>query len=53
MMPWGVFEFPWGTAVRNMDTGEWTQVFKVPDGEMLVVEGLDVTVNEEGVHFNT
>jgi hypothetical protein len=48
----GVYEFPWGSAVKNEETGEWTNVFVSPDGEMMIVEGLDVQVTEEGVLFN-
>lgn len=47
----GVYEFPWGTAVKNEQTGEWTNIFKSPDGEEITVEGLNVTVDDEGVHF--
>jgi hypothetical protein len=47
----GVYEFPWGTAVKNEETNEWTDVFKSPDGEQIVVEGLDVFIDDEGVHF--
>lgn len=50
-MTWGVYEFPWGTAVKNETTGEWTNVCKAPDGEMIVTEGLNVVVDDEGVHF--
>jgi hypothetical protein len=48
---WGVYEFSWGTAVKNEVTGEWTNVFN-PDGSEIVVEGLGVQVTEEGVIFN-
>jgi hypothetical protein len=47
----GVYEFPWGTAVKNEDTHEWTNVLLAPSGEMIVVEGLNVTVNDKGVFF--
>jgi hypothetical protein len=49
---WGVYEFPWGTAVRNEATGEWTTVIKSPDGEIINVDGLDVQVTDEGVVFD-
>ena len=47
--PWGVYEFSWGTAVKNEETGEWTNICKSPDGEMVIVDGLNVEVTEEGV----
>lgn len=50
-MTFGVYEFSWGTAVKNEETGEWTNICKSPDGEMMIVEGLDVEVTEEGVAF--
>lgn len=50
-MTWGVYEFLWGTAVKNEITGEWTNIFKYPDGEMINTEGLNVLVDDEGVHF--
>lgn len=47
----GVYEFSWGTAVKNEETGEWTNICK-PDGLDIVVEGLGVSVTEEGVIFS-
>jgi hypothetical protein len=47
----GVYEYSWGTAVRNEETGEWTNVFTC-DGKAIVTEGLDVTVGAKGVVFN-
>ena len=47
----GVYTFPWGSAVRNETTGEWTSVFTSPDGYMIVVEGLNVEIDHDGVHF--
>lgn len=52
MSKWGVYEFPWGTAVKNETTGGWTNICKAPDGEMIVVEGLNVEVTDEGVYVH-
>lgn len=49
-MPWGVYGFPWGAAVRNEDADEWTNIV-LSNGEMIVVEGLDVELSDEGVRF--
>lgn len=51
-MTFGVYEFPWGTAVKNENTGEWTNVITAPDGDMMIVEGLGVEVTNDGVIFN-
>lgn len=48
----GVYEFPWGTAVKNEIIGEWIHYYKASGREILIVEGLDVDFTEEGVIIN-
>lgn len=48
---WEVYEFPWGTAVRERRTGRWTHVFLSPDGQEIRVDGLDVALHDNGIEF--
>lgn len=48
---WGVYEFYWGSAVRNERTKKWTNIFLRPDGQEINVEHLLVILHENGIEF--
>ena len=48
---WEVYEFSWGTAVREQRTGKWTNIFLKPDGQEIDVSCLNVELHENGIEF--
>ncbi len=48
---WGVYEFYWGSAVRDERTKKWTHIFLKPDGQEINVERLPVILHENGIEF--
>lgn len=48
---WEVYEFSWGTAVKEKRTGKWQRVFLKPDGQEINVELLDVLLHDNGIEF--
>lgn len=48
---WEVFEFSWGTAVRERRTKKWTNVFLKPDGQEIDVSNREVALHENGIEF--
>jgi hypothetical protein len=48
---WEVFEFSWGTAVREHRTKEWVKLFLKPDGQEVDVAGRKVELYENGIEF--
>ncbi len=50
LKPWGVYQFPWGTAVRNEFTGKWTNII-LNDGQEVDTTGMNVIIHENGIEF--
>lgn len=50
MPQFGVYTFPWGTAVKDR-RGKWTNIFISPNGQEINVENLDVILHENGIEF--
>jgi hypothetical protein len=48
---WEVYEFLWGTAVKEKRTGKWTTVFLKPDGQRIDVSNIEVILHDNGVEF--
>jgi hypothetical protein len=48
---WEVFDFPWGTAVRDWRNKKWVKVFLKPDGQEIDVRFLSVEIHENGIEF--
>ena len=51
--PWGVYQFPWGTAIKHEPTQKWHKVF-IGFGEKdneVDVSGIDVILHENGIEF--
>ncbi|NLT94852.1 MAG: hypothetical protein GXW85_04850 [Clostridia bacterium] len=48
---WEVFEFPWGTAVREQRTNTWIKLFLKPDGQEIDLSGRKVELHENGIEF--
>lgn len=48
---WEVYEFPWGSAVREQRTGKWTNIFLKPDGQEIDVSSLNVELHENGIEY--
>lgn len=46
---WGVYVYPWGTAVKEQRTGKWTRV--CIRGQELDVSDMDVILHENGIEF--
>lgn len=46
-----VFEFFWGSAVREERTGKWLCAFLKPDAREINLENLDVEIHENGIEF--
>lgn len=48
---YAVYEFPWGTAVKEKRTGKWTTVFLKPDGQRIDVSNIEVILHDNGIEF--
>lgn len=48
---YAVYEFPWGTAVKEKRTGKWTNIFIKPDGRVIDVSQNEVILHENGIEF--
>jgi len=51
---YGIYEFPWGTAVKDETTGKWTNLFiPMPDGRQPaeIVLYRDVELHDNGIEF--
>jgi len=48
---YAVYEFPWGTAVKEKRTGKWTTVFLKPDGQRIDVSNIEVILHNNGIEF--
>lgn len=48
---WEIFEFPWGTAVRDQRTKRWIKLFLKPDGREIDVSEKKVDLHENGIEF--
>ena len=48
---WEVYEFSWGTAVKEQRTGKWTNIFLKPDGQEINVSLLNIELHENGIEF--
>ncbi len=46
-----VFEYFWGTAVRERRSGKWIAAYLKPDGREIKLEGCPVEVHENGIEF--
>ena len=46
-----VYEYFWGSAVRERRTGQWIVAFLKPDGREINLEGCSVIVHENGIEF--
>lgn len=49
---WEVYEFIWGTAVKERRTGKWYRIFLKPDGQEINIENIAVTLHKNGIEFN-
>lgn len=48
---WEVYEFNWGTAVKEKRTGKWNKIFIKPGGQEIDVERLSVIIHDNGIEF--
>ena len=48
---WEVYEFSWGTAVREQRTDKWTNIFLKSDGQEIDVSLLNIELHENGIEF--
>ena len=48
---WEVHHFYWGTAVKNRETGEWTNLFLKPDGTEINLDNKHIIIHENGLEF--
>jgi hypothetical protein len=48
---YAVYEFPWGTAVKEKRTNKWTNIFLKPDGQEIDVSNIKVILHENGIEF--
>jgi len=48
---WEVHEFPWGTAVKEQRTKKWITLFLSPNAQEINVEGLNVTLHDNGIEL--
>lgn len=48
---YGVYEYKWGSAIRERRTGKWIKIFLKPDAQEIDVENLNVEVHENGIEF--
>jgi len=49
-LPYEVYEFYWGTAVKHRN-GRWEKIFLKTDGQEIDVSHLDIIVHENGIEF--
>ena len=47
----GVYEFPWGTAVKEFRTQRWIRPFLSRNYQEIDVEGIPVELHENGIEF--
>lgn len=48
---WGIYEFSWGSAVKNESNGQWTNLFLKPNSQEINVESIPVVLHENGIEF--
>lgn len=48
---YAVYEFPWGTAVKEKRTDKWTTILLKPDGHEIDITNLNVILHENGIEF--
>lgn len=48
---WEVYQFFWGTAVRERRSGRWIRAFISPLGQEIDLSDLDVEIHENGIEF--
>ncbi|CAI6073519.1 hypothetical protein COHCIP112018_02389 [Cohnella sp. JJ-181] len=48
---WEVFEFAWGTAIRESRTKKWHTLCLTPDGQEIDVSELNVILHDNGIEF--
>lgn len=48
---YGVYEFSWGTAVKELRTGRWIRLFLSRNHQEIDVEGIPVELHENGIEF--
>lgn len=46
-----VYDFYWGSAVREQRTQKWIKIFLKPDAQELDVEDIPVIIHENGIEF--
>lgn len=51
LFTWEVFNYFWGTAVRERHTGKWIKAYLKPDGKEIDLENIDVDIHENGIEF--
>lgn len=51
LFSWEVYEFPWGTAVKEQRTGKWKRLFLYPNGQEIDVEGIEIILHCNGIEF--
>lgn len=48
---YAVYEFSWGTAVKEKRAGKWTNIFLKPDGQEIDVSNIEVVLHDNGIEF--
>lgn len=48
---WEVYEYFWGTAIREQKTDKWHTLYLKPDGQEIDIEHLEVIIHDNGIEF--
>lgn len=48
---WEVYQFFWGTAVRERRSGKWIRAFLSPSGQEIDLSDVDAEIHENGIEF--
>jgi hypothetical protein len=51
LFSWEVFEYFWGTAIKERRTGKWIRGFLKPNAREINLEGITVVIHENGIEF--
>ena len=47
---WGIFEFSWGSAIKDRKNN-WIKAFIKPNGQEIDLEKISVELHENGIEF--
>lgn len=50
LLPYEVYEFTWGSAVKKKN-GQWEKVFLKPTGQEIDVSEFNIILHENGIEF--